>query len=119
LVGAAALFLAMGVARFAFTPVLPIMQAEFRFSDTISGLLASANYLGYLLGAVYTRFLPHDRKYTTYIASLILSVILILLMASPVQSLWYLSGFVRFFSAIVFVLSSEDKLELKKSYQCL
>jgi len=61
----------MGVARFAFTPVLPVMQAEFGFSDTTSGLLASANYLGYLLGAVYTRFLPDNRKYTMYIASVI------------------------------------------------
>lgn len=110
--GAAALFLAMGVARFAFTPVLPIMQAEFGFSDTTSGLLASANYLGYLLGAVYTRFLPDNRKYTMYIASVILSVVFILLMASPIQSLWYLFRFLSgFFSAIVFVLSSEFILE--------
>lgn len=110
--GAAALFLAMGVARFAFTPVLPIMQAEFKFSDTVSGLLASANYFGYFVGAVVTRFLPYNKKYITYIVSVILSVVFILLMASPMASLWYLFRFISgFFSAIVFVLSSEFILE--------
>ncbi len=61
--GASALFLAMGVARFAFTPpVLPLMQNDFGFTDTVSGgALASVNYLGYLLGAFYARYLSGNR----------------------------------------------------------
>jgi len=38
--GASALFLSMGDARFAFTPVLPLMQADYQFTDTVSGALA-------------------------------------------------------------------------------
>jgi MFS family permease len=42
----------MGVGRFAFTPVLPLMQDEFGITLAEGGWLASANYLGYLAGAL-------------------------------------------------------------------
>ncbi len=50
--GAAALALAMGIGRFAFTPLLPPMQAAEGFGADLAGLIASANYLGYLVGAL-------------------------------------------------------------------
>ncbi len=42
----------MGIGRFAFTPLLPLMQAWHGLTLAQAGLLASANYLGYLLGAL-------------------------------------------------------------------
>lgn len=42
----------MGIGRFAFTPVLPMMLEEGRLDLLQSGWLASANYAGYLAGAV-------------------------------------------------------------------
>jgi predicted MFS family arabinose efflux permease len=50
--GLAALAVAMGIGRFAFTPVLPMMLQDAGLSIASGGLLASANYLGYLLGAL-------------------------------------------------------------------
>jgi predicted MFS family arabinose efflux permease len=50
--GFLALVIAMGVGRFAYTPLLPAMQNQFGFSDEIAGSIASVNYLGYLLGAL-------------------------------------------------------------------
>jgi MFS family permease len=50
--GCAALAVAMGVGRFAFTPLLPIMQQDAGLSVADGGWLASANYLGYLVGAL-------------------------------------------------------------------
>lgn len=52
LAGLAALAVAMGIGRFAFTPVLPMMLQDAGLSLGQGGLLASANYLGYLLGAL-------------------------------------------------------------------
>jgi predicted MFS family arabinose efflux permease len=46
------LAVAVGIGRFAFTPLLPIMQAETGLTLAAGGWLASANYIGYFLGAV-------------------------------------------------------------------
>lgn len=46
------LAVAMGLGRFAFTPMLPIMLSEGKLELAAGGLLASLNYLGYFFGAV-------------------------------------------------------------------
>ncbi len=46
------LAVAMGIGRFAFTPLLPMMEKDAGVSIALGGWLAAANYLGYLLGAV-------------------------------------------------------------------
>src|SRR5262249_22541391 len=47
--GLSALAVAMGIGRFAFTPILPMMQEDAGVSITAGAWLASANYLGYFL----------------------------------------------------------------------
>jgi MFS family permease len=51
-IGLLGLAAAMGIGRFAFTPLLPLMQAHEGLTLTQGGWLAGANYLGYLLGAL-------------------------------------------------------------------
>jgi predicted MFS family arabinose efflux permease len=51
--GLAALALAQGIGRFAFTPLLPMMQDDAGVTLAQGGALAAANYLGYLLGALW------------------------------------------------------------------
>jgi predicted MFS family arabinose efflux permease len=50
--GMLALAIAIGVGRFAFTPILPMMQKDFGMTLRMAGLLASVNYVGYFVGAL-------------------------------------------------------------------
>ena len=43
---------AMGIGRFAFTPLMPLMQEHAGLTLAQGGWLAAANYAGYLAGAL-------------------------------------------------------------------
>jgi MFS family permease len=56
--GLLALAMAMGIGRFAFTPMLPLMIRAGSADVAAGGWLAAANYAGYLLGALSTVRIP-------------------------------------------------------------
>src|SRR5690349_24872694 len=49
--GMISLAVAMGVGRFAFTPLFPLMVRDGLLTSDTGTLLAASNYLGYLVGA--------------------------------------------------------------------
>jgi len=59
-VGLAGLAAAMGIGRFAFTPLFPLMQEQFGISLAQGAWLATANYIGYFVGAVASFVLAPD-----------------------------------------------------------
>ncbi|UQZ85812.1 Major Facilitator Superfamily protein [Paenibacillus konkukensis] len=110
-----ALAIAMGVGRFAYTPILPLMQQELHFSDAFAGYLASSNYAGYMLGALLAGVIPwHGRRALYYRIGLTASVLTTAAMGmthSP--SLWFALRFASgIVSAFVFVLASAMVLDV-------
>lgn len=51
-IAAISLAMAMGIGRFAFTPVLPLMVRDGSLPPSSAAWLAASNYLGYLVGAL-------------------------------------------------------------------
>lgn len=50
--GLLALASAMGIGRFVYTPILPFMVESLQLSNSQAGIIASVNFLGYMLGAL-------------------------------------------------------------------
>ncbi|MBM7651975.1 YbfB/YjiJ family MFS transporter [Neobacillus cucumis] len=107
--GILSLIIAMGIGRFAYTPILPLMQKDLSFSNTVAGYIASSNYAGYLLGAILAGAIPL-KKYRVIILkiSLIISILTTALMGLTYSHfLWYILRFLSgVSSAYVLVLAS-------------
>ncbi|WP_259345543.1 YbfB/YjiJ family MFS transporter [Priestia aryabhattai] len=122
--GILSLVIAMGIARFSYTPILPLMQSDLSFSNKVAGYLATSNYAGYLVGAVLVGILPLKQRRKAFLRlSLILSVVTTAGMGLfQMYSAWYVFRFVSgFSSAFVLVLASSivlDKLAEKEKTNC-
>ncbi|RJF87294.1 YbfB/YjiJ family MFS transporter [Oleomonas cavernae] len=108
LTGALALAVAMGIGRFAFTPLLPMMLADKLVDLPGGGWLATANYLGYLLGALLCMILPRFADAAAMVRLGLAGTIVVTLgMALPWPDLWPVLRFLAgVMSAFVFIFTS-------------
>lgn len=96
LAGICALILTVGIARFAYTPFLPIMLNETSLDKLSGGWLATFNYIGYLSGVVLISFLSSlQTKFLFYRINLVLAVLSTVLMAVTTDMvLWSILRFI-------------------------
>jgi MFS family permease len=107
--GMLACAVALGLGRFAFTPILPVMQAEYGFDAQGSGWLAASNNVGYLIGALWAGAVRTDlgrhRLLGLGFVVLLATLVLMPVTASPLvwNGLRLVAGIA---SAWIFVLAS-------------
>ena len=98
----------IGLSRFAYTPILPLMVKHQWLTSLQAGYLGAINFLGYLLGAMLARFciqLLGDRKSIDY--ALIACTLSIFLCALPLGEHWlYFWRLVAGFSGAVLTVAA-------------
>lgn len=80
--GLVCLVVSLGIGRFAFTPLLPMMLHDGTVTLAQGGALATANYIGYLVGSLLGLVWRVDSARAARLA-LVLTVLLTLAMALP------------------------------------
>ena len=99
LAGISSLVLTLGIARFAYTPLLPVMQDQTALNDALGGWIATFNYIGYMLGALIAASISDLRlKDTLYRVGLITAVMSTLGMAWTEN--WILWSLLRFLAGL-------------------
>ena len=97
--GVFSLILTLGVARFAYTPLLPIMQAQTELNDVTGGWLAATNYVGYLLGALIASQLS-DLHLKDHLYRIGIFVAIVTTAGMAVTENFYLWALFRFFAGL-------------------
>ncbi|MEM7001619.1 MAG: YbfB/YjiJ family MFS transporter [Pseudomonadota bacterium] len=79
---------ALGVGRFAYTPLLPEMTLAFGWSYGQAGDLASANFLGYLAGALMAPKLAVSPQVRAWVALSLMGTVLTTFLGSEADLYW-------------------------------
>src|SRR5262245_12938818 len=88
--GLCASLVGIGLARFAYTPLLPAVIAAGWFSAADAAYLGAANLAGYLAGAVLARPLAHKIAAPVVLrAMMALAAVSLIACAWPVSFLWF------------------------------
>ncbi|MGW7682336.1 YbfB/YjiJ family MFS transporter [Kribbella sp. NPDC054772] len=117
--GAAALAGGMGIGRFAYTPILPLMHAQAGLTPRLGAALATANYTGYLAGAVAAVVAPRlvHSRWTLRLSLLILTATLALMPVGHSGPLWFALRLIAgVASALVFVIAVSAVLPRLRSH---
>jgi predicted MFS family arabinose efflux permease len=117
LIGLVALASAMGIGRFSLTPILPLMQQDAGLSLAVGGWLATFNYVGYLIGAIFCIALTPRAALAIRWGLLSVGITTLLMGLSDWQPLWLVLRLVSgAASAFVLVGTSAWAMPILKSH---
>src|ERR1700730_1878874 len=113
--GLLAMAAALGIGRFVYTPILPVMLDALGWTKVDAGLIASANFLGYLIGALLAAgkiFSANPRRWL--LAALLVSAVTTAAMAAPSQMHAFIALRLLGGMASAFVIVSASTLVLER-----
>lgn len=118
LAGILAIVVGLGVARFAFTSLLPSMLDDF-LTLTYAGILASLNFAGYLVGAVFSVFIKDiNTKVKYFRIGMVLSVLTTLVLATSTnETLWLISRVIAGFGSAMIIIVGTAIVMVKLNFE--
>ncbi|MEH6404056.1 MAG: YbfB/YjiJ family MFS transporter [Sneathiella sp.] len=97
--GLLAVMVAQGIARFGYTPLLPLMQDAEGFGVDVGGYLASVNYWGYFLGSLFAAYIAtSNNKLFWFYGALVIILVTTPMMGSVDDFMAW--SIIRFFSGL-------------------
>ncbi len=113
------LFIGVGIARFAYTTLLPSMLEENIISLTYSGVLASINYVGYLSGAIISIFIKSfNTKINLFRFGIVFCILTtIVLGISTNEVIWFLSRLIAGFASAMLLVVGAAIVMVKLNYE--
>ncbi|MGI8331357.1 YbfB/YjiJ family MFS transporter [Actinomadura scrupuli] len=109
----------MGIGRFAYTPILPLMHAQAGLSPQLGSALATANYAGYLIGALAGIAVPAMAcsRAALRASLLVLTGTLALMPATHDGTAWFALRLVAgAASALVFIIAASTLLTALRAH---
>ncbi|WP_421716328.1 YbfB/YjiJ family MFS transporter [Arcobacter arenosus] len=106
--GIISVIIGLGVARFAFTSLLPPMLEGF-LTVTFAGLLAAVNFAGYLSGSIFSMFIKDiNQKVLLFRMGIVLCILTTFILGvTENETIWFISRIIAGFgAAMAFVVGS-------------
>ncbi|HIP52292.1 MAG TPA: YbfB/YjiJ family MFS transporter [Campylobacterales bacterium] len=118
LAGILSIIISIGIARFAFTSLLPAMLEDY-LTLTHAGILASLNFVGYLSGAIFVIFIKDIHQKVKYLrVAMLFSILSTLTLAlSTNDTVWIIARIVAGFSSALLFLIGSSIVMLKLNFE--
>ncbi len=118
LAGILSIVISIGIARFAFTSLLPFMLED-HLTLKQAGVLASFNFLGYLSGAIFSMLIKDINKKVIYLrVGMFLSIVgTFMLATTSSETLWLFSRVISGFGTALLFLIGSSLVMLKLNFQ--
>lgn len=119
LAGIIKLFIGVGVARFAYTSLLPYMLEDNTLTLTFSGILASINYVGYLSGALFAIFIKDfNTKVRYFRLGLIFCVLTTFILGFTTnETIWLISRIIAGFASAMLLVVGAAIVMVKLNFE--